>query len=50
MFSLGGVAGIEKEAVDPKAKLLMGIKGKTCTAGGPGASVRICLGLYSPLP
>jgi hypothetical protein len=44
------VAGIEEEAVDSKTKLLMGIKGKTCAAGVPGASVMICLGFYPPPP
>jgi hypothetical protein len=41
MFSVGGLASIEKEGIDPKTKLLMDIKGKTCAAEGPGASVRI---------
>jgi hypothetical protein len=50
MFWLGGVADIEQEAVDPKTKLLMGIKDKTCAAGVLGASAMICRGLYPPLP
>jgi hypothetical protein len=50
MFWLGGVAGIEKEAVDRKTKLLMGIKGKPCAARVLGASAMICRGLYPPLP
>jgi hypothetical protein len=33
MFWLGGVAGIDKEAVDPKTKRMRGLIGKTCTAG-----------------
>jgi hypothetical protein len=33
MVSLGGMAGIDKEAVDPKTKHMRGLKGKTCTAG-----------------
>jgi hypothetical protein len=50
MFWLSSVAGIKKEAVDPKTELLQDIKGKTCAAGVPGASVMRCLGFYSPLP
>jgi hypothetical protein len=33
MVSLGGTAGIDEEAVDPKTKRMRGLKGKTCTAG-----------------
>jgi hypothetical protein len=50
MFSVGGLASIEKEAAEPKTKLLLAIKGKTCTVGVAGASVVRCLGFYPPLP
>jgi hypothetical protein len=49
MFWLGGVAGIEKEDVDRKTKLLMGVKGKPCAAGVLRASAMICRGPYPPL-